>query len=852
MTYDQQFIVKDEKESGGKTVRPVPQRVGQAAGTGYTNTAQPKNGSIATAEQVNAKRTQFLMDAPQHRDVFEFAYFLWRMNYYIYKADNGSVRTAARAYFCNIAKKKPVTSSLNSDRLHQMYVSELFTDEYTAFVFRENERAVDYTCTSCSTGKYPQKYCPYFALGYVLWFAKRSNLSPEQIFTSILGRLPVYRLHKPLEMIPEVPLSGLDGIDAESAYGAMILLETGMLRVTNITGTDVTYSYVDLWNSADKEPLIEKMQNFRHTGSGISKTVHLDGVVFRPELFNLGMHNDKFRLDPGKLAAFFVLRGRQSGIDPVDYAYRVANARTYYGLNPSSNYQFDRFISFAEKAPFLGESKLEFVKMVKYVVARSRNKRIPYMPFNCLVLTDNKEAAADIAKQFGNCVWYYKYINGANCRIREIDCSVTTVQDALKFYEENQSVFLHITKIEEWKDAEKKDLNQFCKELADRKEQSMTMISGTNDAVGAFLEKAPDLRKIFLHSLSVGSTSGGTIADNLIERLEVFLNIDDETRGVLRNFVDVDYQGSSYRNGEYEDRLYEKLLFNHYNDNINAGENLTASDIPSLAPKRTEKEIFGELDSMIGLANVKEELHQVASMVKFNIRAKRGTTDSINLHMAFTGNPGTGKTTVARLVAEIFYSIGYIKENKLVTCSAKDLVGQYLGQTAPKTAGKCQEAYNGVLFIDEAYQLIPGDGSSHNMYNEECVNELIQQMENNRDKLIVIFAGYTREMQEFMEKANSGLKSRIGKVIEFPDYTMDELMAIFYGLLKKNGFRITEGADRKVREILEDRRQNTRLFGNARDVRNIYEAAYERHAARFCDAPEDDPYFYIITQEDIR
>ncbi len=194
--------------------------------------------------------------------------------------------------------------------------------------------------------------------------------------------------------------------------------------------------------------------------------------------------------------------------------------------------------------------------------------------------------------------------------------------------------------------------------------------------------------------------------------------------------------------------------------------------------------------------------------------------------MVFLGNPGTGKTTIARLISDILYNLKYIKENKLVEVSVKDLVAEYVGQTAPKTMSVIEKSMNGVLFIDEAYALADKGGNS---YNAEAIATLIQAMENYRDKLVVIFAGYTKEMQDFLD-SNSGITSRIGYTLTFDDYTTDELIEIFLGMTKKAGFEVNEDAIAYLRDIIDENR-NMKNFGNARFVRNIYEKTVIRHAA---------------------
>ena len=269
-------------------------------------------------------------------------------------------------------------------------------------------------------------------------------------------------------------------------------------------------------------------------------------------------------------------------------------------------------------------------------------------------------------------------------------------------------------------------------------------------------------------------------------------------------------------------------------------------ELPKIEEKKTLDEIFSELNELVGLKDIKKVLHELVDVLTLKEKTK-GTLNikDLNLHMVFLGNPGTGKTTIARLISGILYNLGIIKENKLVEVGVKDLVAEYVGQTAPKTSMVIDKSLNGVLFIDEAYALAV---KNENSYNAEAIATLIQAMENYRDKLVVIFAGYTKEMQDFLD-SNSGIVSRIGYTLEFPDYTTDELVDIFKSFTNKAGFIVEEDAITYLKEIINENR-NVKNFGNARFVRNIYEKTIVKHASHV----KDKKQFKIlktITKEDI-
>ncbi|MBO4821782.1 MAG: AAA family ATPase [Prevotella sp.] len=245
-----------------------------------------------------------------------------------------------------------------------------------------------------------------------------------------------------------------------------------------------------------------------------------------------------------------------------------------------------------------------------------------------------------------------------------------------------------------------------------------------------------------------------------------------------------------------------------------------------------EGDPYEELDELVGLESVKEEVHSLANFVKVQkMREEKGLKNpKLSYHLVFTGSPGTGKTTVARIVARIYKDLGILKKGHLVETDRSGLIGQYVGQTAPRVNAICDSALNGVLFIDEAYAIT--QSGSKNDYGDEAVATLLKRMEDDRDKLVVIVAGYTKEMTQFIE-SNPGLKSRFNKYINFPDYTPAELFDIFRLYLRKNEYTISNEAAEYLRNELEIVVKNkNRNFGNARYVRNLFEKAIQCQANR--------------------
>ncbi|MBB4285646.1 CbbX protein [Roseospira goensis] len=266
------------------------------------------------------------------------------------------------------------------------------------------------------------------------------------------------------------------------------------------------------------------------------------------------------------------------------------------------------------------------------------------------------------------------------------------------------------------------------------------------------------------------------------------------------------------------------------------------------------KEVLEDLDAtLIGLAPVKQRIRETAALLLVERARKRlGLAhETPTLHMSFTGNPGTGKTTVALRMANLLHRLGYIRKGHLVSVTRDDLVGQYIGHTAPKTKEILKKAMGGVLFIDEAYYLYRPENERD--YGQEAIEILLQVMENNRDDLVVILAGYGDRMEKFFE-SNPGFRSRIAHHIDFPDYTDDELFHIAELMLREQNYTLTPEAAKALHEYVGLRRKQPH-FANARSIRNALDRARLRQANRLfqtATGPLDAAALSAIDAPDIR
>ncbi len=308
----------------------------------------------------------------------------------------------------------------------------------------------------------------------------------------------------------------------------------------------------------------------------------------------------------------------------------------------------------------------------------------------------------------------------------------------------------------------------------------------------------------------------------------------------------LDYVTSSEPGFQEKHRLQEQTA---------GGEKLKEGDAekPDAEEKKPDfDELMAQLDSLVGLDDVKKDIKNLMNLVKVRrLRRENGLPiPPMSLHMVFMGNPGTGKTTVARIISGLYAAIGVLEKGQLIEVDRSGLVAGYVGQTSLKTQEVIKSALGGVLFIDEAYSLASG---GENDFGREAIETILKAMEDHRDELIVVVAGYDGPMEKFIN-SNPGLQSRFNKYFYFPDYNGEQLLYIFKGQCKKNGYALTEEAEAEAKAMFEELYENRgENFGNGRDVRNVFEDTVVRQSNRVAalDAPTKDDLMQFLP-EDLR
>lgn len=494
------------------------------------------------------------------------------------------------------------------------------------------------------------------------------------------------------------------------------------------------------------------------------------------------------------------------------------------------------------------ESKIILKKMLEYAKKYNSGVVKNYIPFNMRIYCDNDSTLYEIIGILQDGFEYFKYIKSKEAAERSFyvieDSShisdMYTGETSIVIFKDVDGI---INKDKQTKDKLLKIWENDIFKHSTQKGATTIIVDKNKDKINELFINSPTLKdKIFDFELETTKPANQEIFKLILDKFRKDYIVTGAFEIKLLDFVNEVYKKSPLSAPEFIDSTADKILFNQ------TGDVIDETAIPEFEKNKSIEEIFKNLNDLVGLDNVKGMLKDLVSLMEFKKKTDKDLKiKDTNLHMVFLGNPGTGKTTVARMVANILYNLGYVDQNKLIEVSAKDLVGQYVGQTAPKTMSVIEKALGGVLFIDEAYSLATKPGSS-TTFNEECVATLIQAMENYRDNLVVIFAGYKKEMDGFL-KSNSGIVSRIGYTMDFKDYTTDELIQIFTNMFEKAGFVIDPSAIDKVREITDEFR-NTEGFGNARFIRNLYEKAIIEHATNTADET-DKSILKTITKDDI-
>lgn len=814
------------------------------------------------AKKMNDIYQLLLSGDKSYDDAILFAYFLYKNNFVKYELIEGNrFNVLQRVNFCNNTKCYESKFGKKS-KLETMYTSQLFDGDYEQILSYKGCNDIEnIVCNQCSFyGTTNPRLCPYLLLKTIDNLAKDFGKTTDEVFDTLLSihKIPfrgidVNGLKNPISK------NGLDKFNTKSVYAAYMMLANKLINIEKVTDKTVSYTYLPLCRTDKKDSVINEMVNFWKTNNGVYDTITIDNFIKTIDIKSSCYKTCSFEQCPHKIAAYLTYIAQKFNEDAVDLAYYLSKNTTTLNLPLRNDFQLNRYIEGLNQSPFTKQSKEAILDIIRFIISKNKNNSIPFLPFGIAISTPDKNKAIDVIEDsLLNAIWYFEYLGNQTPtqRFSFITNGIDEIYEYLQNLNENTILILEDIAIPD-DEHEKNDFVKICNKLAKimdaKKNFHIPILIGTNKEIQDFFNLIPEFKQnVFNKHLEMKNMNDDLVFSKLIDELSKSFTIPPEVEEELKKYIISEYVTSSLQSTLFINDTYEKIVFKHYKDDIYAPPELKVEDIPRTEQPRSEEEIFADINSMPGLQSVKQELEKINTLVKLNTKLGKNSKNAVSLHTVFTGNPGTGKTTVARCMAEMLYSMGFIREKKCISCSAKDLIGEYTGQTAPKTAAKCEQAYNGILFIDEAYQLNPYTSVSGGKYEEECIAELITQMEDNKDKLVVILAGYTDEIDALLKNANPGLQSRIQRRIEFPDYTVDELLHIFRNLVDDNGYILDDNMVDELIDIFEKEKRINKRFGNARFVRNLFENTIMNHAYNTVDIPAGNPELQILTLKDLK
>lgn len=626
--------------------------------------------------------------------------------------------------------------------------------------------------------------------------------------------------------------SFFDNVDIIDLMYIHVILEADLLNFTRYDDTNGEFEveYLDLEN-LDKNNYLNGLLNYYKNSTGHKKII----INIKENSY---LNEKDYNLSIYKLATYYKYLIEIEKVDIIKALRNLLlNKNTKDGITMRAYYAIHRYNREILDLPYSESVKDKITSILNYVLNYRYRDNIPYIPLNVAIYTEDKEIVEHIVELVSDFMCFFGYISSKVSYYNENIDDVILNKYSIKniFYDndvpKNGIILLdNFTNLLHIDDNERTlILNILANDIEKNNNRICTFIYGNKrELERIFGQHYKFMEKLINIELDIDDLSYEKVYELILSELEKDNKLSDDVKEKLRQYIKSTYNQSNSKNIDYAQKLYDYIVLSKTKKfNIQEEDKITLEDIPKKFNERDLPTILNDLNALTGLSNIKTQIKDFVSLLKFNKKAQVNI-ENFNLHMIFTGNPGTGKTTVARLITDILYNLGYISQNRLTEVTSKDLIAEYVGQTAGKTYNVVKSALGGVLFIDEAYSITMGQGTWTALYGSECIATLLKLMEDYNGKLIIIFGGYKEEMEKFI-KTNPGLASRIGYKIDFPDYSLDELTNIFLKLVKRNNLEISDEALEKIKIIIRDS-SKIKNFGNARYINSLYQKLLIEHA----------------------
>ena len=694
-------------------------------------------------------------------------------------------------------------------------------------------------CSYCNVNT---SVCPFKLVTYIKKCIADNQFDPKKVFDMLVDKEKIeysndqYTINSVVETIDRLVHNTMDIVGAE------MILSAEAIRLGREENGKIYYKYLDF--NVKNNSFFNNLNEFFKKDEGINGELSLSELNLKENFSYI------FDKSPIELAAYIKYLCVRNNLDEQNIIKNILNKRNFRESEFRIAY-YNQYVHSVEELECSEKEKQEVISILTYIRNYYFNEDLPYIHFNIGLFTKNNIISDKVINIINRYVRTFNYITNKGTLWVDTEMLVKRTKDSTdmimqvdKIYNDNDIVIFE--NIESIKALNEYRVDAFFTAIEKfnlRNRRSITFFVENEGIFKDISKKHPGIYKDLINKkIYIDGFDASKIKDKLVKRLENIMEIDEEFSNELENYIKFTYNKNLTDEYAYIDNLYNLIVFEKFKK-LDIKNSFLKEDAPKEMETREVEEILKDINGLIGLNEVKENVKNLLKYLDYS--RKIDTEGFANLNMIFKGNSGTGKTTVARLLAELYYKLGFIKENKIIEVTSKDLIGSHLGETAPKTQAVIESALDGVLFIDEAYSIMASKGGGSSNYPAECMATITKAMELYKNRLIIIFAGYTKEMNEFIN-ANQGLVSRIGYELEFPDFSKDELIQIFKDEVEGNEFTLEDGVIEKIEKIIMKNKVG-RNFGNARFVINLFDRLVLTHAGNCID----DNLLKTITNKDV-
>lgn len=702
------------------------------------------------------------------------------------------------------------------------------------------EQDLSAKCSYCGVSELHS--CPFKLLSYVLKCISDNKFDAKTVFELLVSENRK-EFSKDEHFISYVVDSINDLVNKSiDIVGSEMVLVSDAIAIDKEEDGKLFYRYIDF--NVKENSLFKNLTEFYKDNKGKEGILDLSTINLSSNFSYI------FDKSPIELAVYIRYLCEKNNIDEEIVIKRILEKRNFKESEFRIAY-YNQYVHLVDELECSREEKDEIISILTYVRNYYYNEELPYIHFNIALYTKNNIISDKVVNIINRYVRTFNYIGNKGTLWVDTEMLVKRTKDSTdmisqvdKMYLDNDIIiFENLEKIKALNEYRVDAFFTAIEKFHLRNRKSITIFIENEDVLKSLTQKHPLIDSTIINKkIHINGLDALIVKNKILHKLEYIGPIDEEFSKNLDEYIKNTYVAELEDEYTYIDKVVNDVIFNKFKV-LDAKKQFNKSDSLKSDDTRDVDEILADINGLVGLSEVKENVNELIKYIDYS--KKIDTEGFANLNMIFKGNSGTGKTTVARLLAELFYKLGFIRQNKIIEVTSKDLIGSHLGETAPKTQAIIDTAIDGVLFIDEAYTIMASKGGSTSNYPAECMATICKAMELYKDRLVIIFAGYTKEMNDFINE-NQGLMSRIGYELEFPDFTKEELMQIFKDEVNGNEFTLEEGVENKIEKLIVKNKIG-RNFGNARFVTNLFDRLVITHSASYTD----EANLKVITNKDV-